>query len=320
MWVKKRRTRHARNHGRSVSCELQRLEDRICLTSTYDFTVIAKTGAQGLVSLGGGASINDSGQVAFVGQLGDGSNGIFVGDGSPSLNNVTAGLQSPSRVYQPTVQINNSGEIAAVDRVEGSPPSYYLRTWDSSTDSYQVEDQAGPGADDSSFLNSSSISQDGSIAYIAKPTGLSTAILERDGEPISSLPFPQPDLSPVIANNGLVVARADHDTAHPDQNPIELFQPGVPATLIASVPNFSSLGSSPGISDDGQVVAFYGNLTAAGAAAINAGQRGQTAPPAGRGYLRQHRHDQPGSSDGADCRHGQPAISESGRNLQEHKC
>ena len=97
----------------------ERLERRVCLTSTYSFAVIAQTGQQGLVGLGSGASINDNGQVAFVGQLADGSNGIFVGSDPNALNDVTASLQSPTRLYQPTVQINNSGQIAAVDRAVG---------------------------------------------------------------------------------------------------------------------------------------------------------------------------------------------------------
>ena len=82
--------------------KVERLEHRICL-STYDYTVIAQTGDQGLVSLGNGASINDSGQVAFVGNFADGSNGIFVGNGStPSeFNDVTENVQSPTRFTNP---------------------------------------------------------------------------------------------------------------------------------------------------------------------------------------------------------------------------
>ena len=256
--------------------KVERLEHRICL-STYDYTVIAQTGDQGLVSLGNGASINDSGQVAFVGNFADGSNGIFVGNGStPSeFNDVTENAQSPNQIYQPTVQINNSGEIAAVDRVSGGPPSYDLKVWNGSNDTYTTVDSAGPGANYDSFFNSDSISNDDSLAYIGKLAGASTVILLRDGQPISSLPSPQPYLNPMIANGGLVVARVDHNTTNPDQNPIELFQSGQPATIIASATDFSSLGASPGISDDGQTVAFYGVLEAAGAARINSRQPSQ---------------------------------------------
>ena len=81
------------------------------------------------------------------------------------------------------------------------------------------------------------------------------------------------------------MARADHTPATPDQNPIELFQPAGPATVIASAADFSSLGSEPGLSDDGQAVAFYGDLTVAGAASFNAVQPGLPALEPGEGIF-----------------------------------
>src|SRR5262249_48302023 len=43
---------------------------------------------------------------------------------------------------------------------------------------------------------------------------------------------------------------------------------------IASSENFNALGSAPGISDDGNIVVFYGDLSTDGAATINSGQLG----------------------------------------------
>ncbi len=262
---------------------LERLEDRIC-PATYDYTVIANTAGGPMTSLSA-PSINTAGQVAFTGTFADGSDSIFVGNGTSALNEVSASLRDPNRLIGPSVQINDGGQIVAVDRFAGSPPSYYLRTWDSSTDTYQVIDQSGSATGFDSFFNTVSISNDGGVAYIGKLTGANTVILNRNGSPISSLPSPQPYLRPMIANGGLVVARADHVTTNPAQNPIELFKPGQSATVIASMPNFSALGASPGISDDGQIVAFYGVLTAAGATTINAAQSGQTPLTAGPGIF-----------------------------------
>ncbi len=278
--IRWRRKLSTRRRSASRRLESDWLERRICLSNTYKYTVIAQTGtALGLTALGTGPSINESGQVAFVGTTADGSNGILVGDGS-SLLDVTQPLQNPNRYFQPTVQINDSGQIAAVDRDSGSPPSYYLRTWDSSKPSYQDDDQAGPGTSYDSFFATSSISNDGNVAYVGTLAGTSTVVLIENGNPIDSVPSPQPGLNPVVSDGGLVVARVGDNTADPDENPIELFQPSHSPTVIASYPNFSALGASPGISENGQIVAFYGDLTSVGAANINAAQAADKGVPA----------------------------------------
>ena len=109
MWFKRRRTAQTSRRGSRRRLAADRLEQRICLSPPpvyYDYTVIAKTGDQGLTGLGTGPSINDNGQVAFVGQFADGSDSIFVGDRLSTLNNVSKALQSPNRYFQPSVQIN----------------------------------------------------------------------------------------------------------------------------------------------------------------------------------------------------------------------
>ncbi len=270
MWRKRRRGDLAPRRGLRLRAAMEPLEYRFC-PSTYNYQIIAQTGVN-VTGLGNGPSINDSGQVAFVEQFADGSNSIFVGDGSSAPVNVSASLQNPVRTFQNAVQINDSGQIAAVDRVSGSPPSYYLRIWNSSNDNYQVYDQAGPGTNYDSFFNSDSIDNQGDVTYIAKLAGAGTVALISNQNSISTLPSPQPFLNPMAADGGLVVARADHDPSNPSQNPIDLFQPDGPVTVIASTPDFIALGASPGISADGQVVAFYGDLTPAGADALNYAQ------------------------------------------------
>ncbi|MCX7422704.1 MAG: Ig-like domain-containing protein, partial [Planctomycetia bacterium] len=218
--------------------------------------MIAKTGDQGLTGLGIGPSINDSGTVAFVGNHANGNDGIFAGNGTPgSLFEVSAGTSLPNPTFRSNLQINNAGQIAAVDGLLHAN----LRLWNaadrSSTILYRAD--STPGGFDS-FFDSESVSNDGGVAYIGKLTGATTVILNRDTDPISSLPSPQPFLRPMIADGGLVVARTDHDATNPSQNPIKLFAPGGPAAIIASMPQFSSMGSSPGISDDGTVITFYG--------------------------------------------------------------
>jgi hypothetical protein len=273
-----RRKLFAQRRGPSRRLSVEWLERRAC-PSTYNYTVIAQTGGGlGLTALGTGPSINDSGQVAFVGTASDGSSGIFVGDGSSVLD-VAQAIESPNLYFQPTVQINDSGLIAAVDLDSGSPPSYHLRTWNSATSGYQIDDQAGPGTGYTSFFSTSSISNDGNLVYVGTLTGTNTVALIENGSPIATVPSPQPGLSPVIANGGIVVARLGDNTTDPAENSIELFQPSQSPTVIASYPNFSALGASPGISENGQVVAFYGDLTSVGAANINAAQAADKSVP-----------------------------------------
>ena len=252
----------------------EQLEERTC-PSTYNYAVIAQSGQNGITSIDQFSSINDSGQVAFVGQFADGSNGVFVGNGF-SLNDISSVLQSSGRTFGTKVQINNSGQVAAEDSFSGTSLADYVRVWNSATDKYQITDQAGPGTGFDSFFGTADISNDGNVTYVGKLAGLSTVALEQNGQALASLPSPQPYLQPMAANGGLVVARVD--TSDITDSPIELFQPNKPATVIAGQPDFSSLGSSPGISDDGQIVAFYGVLTDSGAASINAQQPKQQPP------------------------------------------
>ena len=66
-----------------------------------------------------------------------------------------------------------------------------------------------------------------------------------------------PDFKPVIANSGEIVARVGN---HED-SPILLYPPGLGTPqAIAGSASFAKIGQCPGLSDDGQVVAFYGEL------------------------------------------------------------
>ena len=81
-------------------------------------------------------------------------------------------------------------------------------------------------------------------------------------------------LRPRVSDNGLIVLRAGYQ---PDA-PIYVYQydalrAAAPADVAhmndGGAPSFAALGNSPGISADGQIVAFYGDLTQAGAARWN---------------------------------------------------
>jgi hypothetical protein len=74
---------------------------------------------------------------------------------------------------------------------------------------------------------------------------------------------------PLIADNGNVIVTQRGSQGSSERilnlynNDLDLIQ-----TIAATGPNFSQLGTSPGISDDGQVVTFYGDLSVPGAATL----------------------------------------------------
>ena len=132
---------------------LEILESRVLLSDFYDLAVIAQTGVAGLTSIGNGPSINDLGEVAFIGHAGP-DEGIYVGAGDGStrrnINPLFSHDPDPQfdRHFGPAVQINNAGRVVADESVSyyGSPPAYYtfLRSWDSNaTDSWQMLIKAG---------------------------------------------------------------------------------------------------------------------------------------------------------------------------------
>lgn len=60
----------------------------------YNYTTIIRTGQAGLTAMNGGPSINDSGQVAFSGQVTGGQSVFFVNYTSSSPKNITPGFVS----------------------------------------------------------------------------------------------------------------------------------------------------------------------------------------------------------------------------------
>jgi len=64
----------------------------------YGYDVVAKNGQGGLTGMGNQPSINDFGQVAFIGQSGGGES-IWVGDGVTLARNANPGSINPERVF-----------------------------------------------------------------------------------------------------------------------------------------------------------------------------------------------------------------------------
>jgi hypothetical protein len=276
--------RHTSNRAlRNTSpLRLELLEDRTVLTGFYNYDVIAKTG-QGISGILPEASINDAGKVAFVGQYQDANQnpageGVFVGDGNSlkdiSFTNLPA---SPNRSYGAGVQINNSNDIATVDRYSfGGTTQWRLRTWNADSQSFTIYATASSppsaGFDFDALAGSVSLSNNGNLAYASFDYQASRWQLRLQNDvlpnaldvPAATLDAPQA-LRPMAADGtdsrGLFVVRKGNTSTSPINLYGKLPGGGFSSTTIAStgVPNrFSALGQSPGISDDGQVVVFYG--------------------------------------------------------------
>jgi hypothetical protein len=267
---------------RTLRPVVRRLEDRKLPSAFYNLEVIAETGQDDLTGILPGASINDNGKVAFVGQYSDGE-AIFVGgDSSPLLDITPTFSHDSSRTFGPGVQINDNDQVAAVDRQSGGTTTWDLRTWDGNLKTnplgntwYVYANASSPpiaGHDFDALAGSVSLSNNGNIAYAAfdYKTNQWQLRLQNDAlpdpldVPAATLTAPQ-SLRPLAANGadslGYFVVRNGSTSA----SPIVLYG-NVPGGAFFSVPianagspyRFSALGQSPGISDDGQIVVFYG--------------------------------------------------------------
>lgn len=266
----------------------------------YDYKIVAKSGntidgfaVQSFKRL---VSINDHGHVAFIAEAAGGRKAVFMAEpsrGGYALRKLT---ETSSGDYL-SVWVNNRDEVAAsfsavsqgitsanVRRYapDGSG-AYAITTIAKATTARRTVtvDPCLPFAscpftqrfrveafDD--IVGHISINDTGMVAYTALAvldTGQRFFNLtaqrqyQQTNDPFGVVPYQLfstlPDFQPVIANTGEIVARVGN---RPDA-PILLYSSGLDSPqAIAGAASFTELGQSPGLSEDGQVVAFYGNL------------------------------------------------------------
>ena len=99
------------------------------MSSKYLYNVVAKTGDS--VTAGGSltnftdtTSINDYGQVAFIGKYGS-EQDLLMGDGFAPIQNLSSDFSG--RTFASGVEINNNNQVVAVDRGGGFSA---VRLWD----------------------------------------------------------------------------------------------------------------------------------------------------------------------------------------------
>jgi hypothetical protein len=237
----------------------------------YQYEIVAQSSETvdvgNLTGFGISPSINEGGTVAFVGQISNSSgqplgDTLFFGDvGSSKLTTVAPSFLNTSRTFDNAVQINEGDQIVAQDRFSGSPPTYFMRVWDGTKqDSFKLVAKSGSSLQ--AILTNPATNFSGDVAFSALDQNFD-GILVQASPPYSqlnqvSLTTP---LRPMIADDGSTVVRAGNT----DTSPIILYPKGLANPLpIANSSEFSALGQSPGVSRDGAVVVFAGNLTSAG--------------------------------------------------------
>ncbi len=240
----------------------------------YRFDIVAESGSEGFTGFDVSSSVNDNGEVAFVGRV-DAGEGVFVGSGWAAPVNISPGFQSSTRVFNPGVQINNSGLVAARDRISGTPPTYILRIWNSNTtgattvargfDSTGTDPfgtvQGYPSLNNNVRGNSASFPRNIVFGALAKST-LTQLTVTPNAIPVTTSASSRNELTgfiqrPMISDNGKVLTRAGTTAT----SPILVYDNflSAPISIAGTSTGFSELGMAPGISDDGVAVAFYGS-------------------------------------------------------------
>ena len=248
----------------------------------YEYYIIAQTGScngNNFTSLGSNPAINDFGQVGFMAQTSALSgSALWVGDGHmhPATAPINPGEIGSSEIYDGAVQMSSAypGAVQLVSKdsiTTTSPATTSIRVWNPATpDSYRYAARGGPGQTFGAIFPFPSVNKNGEAAFMALDANnpiIKYLVEETSAGTLSKTSVDVSVGEPMIDDAGEVLLYTT--TPSPNGNfQIVLYASGLRSfTTIADGTNFSSIDSVPGISRDGNVIAFQGTLSAAGAAA-----------------------------------------------------
>lgn len=231
----------------------------------YKLEVLATNGISGITTINS-SSINDSGTVAFN----TANAGLFIADGRTPLRNITGGdVRAPQItnnnqvIYRATSFPVNTGTLLRRDTtVSGNPATIIAGESSTAFPDFSVISDF-PSINNSLQAGFSAVTTVGQVRTV---TGIRTSFNQQPVSPSGAL-F---DAFPVVGDNGNVVLRTGANGASANQNVILYSNynlSGTPINIAAGA-NFNALGRRPGISDDGSVIVFYGDITTTGATAI----------------------------------------------------
>lgn len=246
--------------------------------SFYQYQIVAQTGQTNSLgtfsSFGIGPSINEYGTVAFVGQVENssnqnlGTNPFIWNPGMSTPTAVAPDFLDGQRTFWGTLQINDENQIVTQDELSGSPPFYYGRVWDGNKQNSFTLVAQSSGSGFKAILGNPAIDFLNDVALSALDQSFNDLLLEAS-PPYSKLNQVgmKTPLAPLIADTAYTVVRAGNTNT----SPIVLYSPNLKTrTTIADTSQFSALGESPGISRDGLIVVFAGDLTSAGTSGSSA--------------------------------------------------
>ena len=227
----------------------------------YEYYTVASTQAGTFTALGP-PSINDNGLCAFTGTTAAGQT-IWVSDGDLiSPRDINPGQANLGRnFFDPQLQINTNNQVVAKDFIPGT--SQNIRVWAATaTDSFVFLARAGTSQPYTALNGAPAINANGDGVFGAV-NGTTHELVEVSGGVSHTFGINNSAPEPAIAANGSMVVTTFN--AGLGLNQVILFTNNFASqTTIASATNFSYLDTAPGISDDGNVVVFQGNLTPAG--------------------------------------------------------
>jgi hypothetical protein len=249
----------------------------------YEYYIIAQTGScngNNFTSLGSNPSINDFGQVGFMAQASAlTGNALWVGDGHmhPAATPINPSEIGSSEIYDSAVQLSTSlsnVQLVTKDSITTtSPATTSIRVWNTATpDSFRYAARGGPSQKFGAVFPYPSINKTGETAFCALDSSNPTIKYLVEVSPTGAVSKAAVNVSvgePMLDDNGNVLLyQLTTEPAGGFQ--VMLYPKGLGSpTVIADYNNFSSIDTAPGISHDGMVVAFEGNLNADGAMAYS---------------------------------------------------
>jgi beta-lactam-binding protein with PASTA domain len=265
----------------------------------YKFDVVAESGQGGIVNLGTGPSINNAGDVAYVGRFTSStiaSASIFVRPPTGPASDLASSMVSPNRNFGEAVRINEHKEVAAWTRVlsgtlqlfevrifratspgdssvlvrgagssSGVPAPYEILYQNPALNAARVlEDRAGglPGDKDGVCdAGEVCMSQIAFTAVRAVPSRFVGTVVHN---PQNAFDLGVQNESGFTGQTAKPAMADDGRIAirgNSPSNPILLYDHdvGSSVTIAGSAQGFTTLGNAPGITPDGKIVAFAGN-------------------------------------------------------------
>ena len=243
------------------------------LDRPFDYNLVFSTQTSGFSRFDPFPSINSQGNIAVVGQSDNGTESLLVSDGITEINQISPLITGAT--FNSEIEINDRNQVVAIENTG----SRALRVWDVETGdnrTYAISDFSNTLFDFSSVFKPS-INNNDQVAFIAQGfdstfrlTTLENASPSFDptntNRQYSETPAINIFTQPEVADNGKVVAETNLGS-------IGLFNYNglFVSEIAANSSDFSDVGASPGISDNSQAVAFYGDLNNSSNLELDAG-------------------------------------------------